>query len=262
MTCLCREHENRPAGSSGASGFSWRIPRTCPIVSQGRLDPRDVQLLSEGAGKTIDKCQKRTVLLSLHGRQDREIRDQFGADEMRRLRLQRIAEEAREQGGVLSQEDLAEILCRDVRTIRRDICMLRQRGIIIPTRGQQKDIGPTLSHKGLAIRRWLQGDEPLEVARRIKHTLHSVERYIQRFSRVVFLHRKGFPFLQIALTVGISSSAVSTYLEIYDKTRWQSQYHARYEEIDLIGAQHYEAEDAKKGGPSRPQKRNGAWRRP
>ena len=27
--------------------------------------------------------------------------------------------------------------------------------IHIPTRGQQKDIGPTLTHKGVAIRHWL-----------------------------------------------------------------------------------------------------------
>jgi ribosome-binding protein aMBF1 (putative translation factor) len=38
---------------------------------------------------------------------------------LRQRRLMRITDQAREQGGLLSQEDLAEILMCDVRTIRR-----------------------------------------------------------------------------------------------------------------------------------------------
>ncbi len=47
--------------------------------------------------------------------------------------MTRITDQAREQGGLLSQEDLAEILMCDVRTIRRDIESLRQREIVIAT---------------------------------------------------------------------------------------------------------------------------------
>ena len=129
------------------------------------------------------------------------------------------------------------------------------------TRGQQKDIGPTLSHKGVAIRHWLEGCEPLEVARKINHSLHAVERYLQPFARVVFLAGKELVPLQIALTVGISSANGKTYLEIYEATRWQSRYADRYREIALIGDQHFSAEDQKKGSALRPPRSNGARRR-
>ena len=219
--------------------------------------------LSEGAGKPLQRCKQQTVVLSLLERDDPQILAQHNADGLRRHRIQRLTEEAREQDGLLSQEDLAQLLCCSVRTIRRDIRGLRERhGIMVATRGQQKDIGPTVSHKGVAIDHWLKGCEPLEVARKINHSLHAVERYLQHFSRVVFLSGKGFEPLQIALTVGISSANVKTYLEIYEATHWQSRYADRYREIALIGDQHFAAEDQKKGPASRPASSSGARRRP
>lgn len=218
--------------------------------------------LSEGAGKPLQRCQQQTVVLSVLDRDDPQVLARHNADGLRRHRIQRLTEEAREQGGLLSQEDLAQLLCCSVRTIRRDIRALRERrGIVVATRGQQKDIGPTVSHKGVAIGHWLAGCEPLEVARKINHSLPAVERYLQHFARVVFLSGKGFEPLQIALTMGISSANVKTYLEIYEATCWQSRYADRYREIALIGDQHFAAEDQKKGPASRLPRSSGARRR-
>ena len=80
--------------------------------------------------------------------------DKQGSVQKRQRKLMRISSEAKAQGGLLSQEDLAKILMCDTRTIRRDIKDLKESGIIIATRGQQKDIGPGVSHKELAIRLW------------------------------------------------------------------------------------------------------------
>jgi hypothetical protein len=105
--------------------------------------------------------------------------------------------------------------------------------------------------------------EPVEVARRINHTLKAVERYIHTFCRVVYLRRKAFHPFQISLTVGISTGSVATYLEIYEGHRAKPEFQRRFEEIDLIGASHFEAEDAKKGGPSlRPATKSRPGRRP
>lgn len=218
---------------------------------------------SEGAGKPLQRCQQQTVVLTVLDREDPQVLAQKDAEGLRQHRIQRLTEEAREQGGLLSQEDLAQLLCCSVRTIRRDIRQLRERyEIMVATRGQQKDIGPTVSHKGVAIRHWLAGSEPLEVARKINHSLHAVERYLQHFSRVVFLVGKGFEPLQIALTVGLSSANVKTYLEIFQATHWQTRYADRYREVELIGDQHFVAEDQKKGSASQRPSSNGVRRRP
>ena len=220
--------------------------------------------VGEGAGKPIKECRLVTVVLTLfEPKEDLMVWHRQGQAVRRKVLVQRLTEEAREQGGLLSQEDLALLLFCDTRTVRRDIQELReQQGIFVATRGQIQDIGPGVSHKGVAIAHWLTGLETVEVARRINHTLHAVERYVHTFCRVVYLVRKGFHPHQIALTVGISSGGVRTFLEIYEAHRKKPDYARRFEEIDLIGATHYEAEDLEKGGPTRGLAASNASRRP
>jgi hypothetical protein len=202
----------------------------------------------EPAGKSLVECKTVGVVLTVLHRDDGILQDAAG---QRQQRICRLCEEARQQDGLLSQEDLARILMCDTRTIRRDIAALRKRGIEVPTRGQQKDIGPTVSHKGVAVRLWMEGAEPVDVARKINHSLHAVERYLNTFSRVSFLLEKRFTSLQIALTVGISTAQVKTYQELYGQYRPKRRYAQRFEEVRLIGQQHYDALDEKKGAISR-----------
>jgi hypothetical protein len=165
-----------------------------------------------------------------------------------RHKLARLAEEAREQGGLLTQEDLAQLLACDVRTVRRDIQHLKAHsGVIVPTRGQQKDIGPTVTHKGQAIRHWLEGKEPQEVALAINHSLQAVERYIQHFARVLFLAGQGFEPLQIAFTVGISSAGTRVYLNLGHEFKTSEGFKHRLAELKAIGQAQHQGGDYKKG---------------
>jgi hypothetical protein len=192
----------------------------------------------------LKDCPMTCVTLNLIDSGDDQIAD---ADKLRRHRLGRLCEEARDQGGLLTQEDLAQLLCCHVRTIRRDIAALKKLGIHVPTRGQQKDIGPTLTHKGVAIRHWLEGKEPQEVARAINHSLRAVERYLQHFARTVYCIGKGFSPLQTAFTLGISNAGVHNYLEIYAEFKSNEGFKLRVAELQAIGEASYESGDAKKG---------------
>src|SRR5258705_12987965 len=90
---------------------------------------------------------------------------------LRCARSPRLTAEARDQGGLLSYEDFAFRLFNcGVRTIVRDVQALRKRGIEVPTRGQQRDIGPGQTHRVQAVRLYLQGLEANEIARRLYHT--------------------------------------------------------------------------------------------
>ncbi len=151
--------------------------------------------INEPAGKKIQECRMVTVLLTLFDPKDRGqlgYRGKQASIALRQRRLTRITEQAREQGGLLSQEDLAEILMCDVRTIRRDIESLRQREIVVATRGQVRDIGPGVTHRGIAVRLWLEGKEPVEIARHINHSIAAVENYLEKFKRVAYLRGKSF----------------------------------------------------------------------
>jgi hypothetical protein len=92
--------------------------------------------------------------------------------------------EAFEPGGLLTHEDLAFRLlnCR-LRTIVRDVEQLRGTGLAVPTRGQQQDIGPGQTHRVQAVRLFLKGLEPREIAKRLYHSLSAIENYVTTFAR-------------------------------------------------------------------------------
>jgi hypothetical protein len=220
---------------------------------------------SEGAGVPLEHCRKVSVVLSLFEEDDEK--DLLGSDEgrleqMRRRRICRLCEQAREQHGLLTQEDLAKYLMCSVRTIRRAIDALEKDGIAVPTRGQQQDIGPTVTHRALAVAKWLEGKEPVEIARAIKHSVRSVERYIESFKRVAWLClNKHFTVLQAALAVGISTAVAQLCRDLCEEYKDSAFLRQRMAVIDLVGSAFYLAQGEKKRSP-RPSISKNAWRTP
>jgi len=206
--------------------------------------------ITAGPGRTLSECTLvPTALTVIDVEKDREVLREHGAVAMRQSKLMRISEEAREQGGVLTQEDLGVLLACDERTIRRDIKKLRSKGIHVPTRGYVQDIGPTLSHKGLAIRHWLQGKEPVAVARAINHSLSAVERYLEDFKRVSLLVIKGLDETAIARAANMSPALVKTYQAMYQEAKATPAYVYRFTELTqfLAGEPADSTSDGKKG---------------
>jgi len=208
---------------------------------------------SEPAGKPLGQCEMVSVRLTLFDREDRADLPAKGCQrctDMRRRRLLRICDEAREQGGLLSQEDLGEILMCDTRTVRRDVAELKGAGIIVPTRGTVMDIGPGVTHKAAAVRLWLEGKEPTEVALHIHHSLKATEAYLEKFKRVAYLVEKGFTLHEIARVVGISTAAAGTFRDMHAECRRKPFYKYRREEINVCGHEFWQAEGEKKSSPS------------
>lgn len=206
---------------------------------------------SEGPGKTLAECKMVTVVLSLFDNEDRSDLAVVGCKQrqifLRQRKLLRIADEAKDQGGLLSQEDIAELLMCDVKTIQRDVKEFKEKGIVIPTRGQQKDIGPGVTHRVLVIQHWIDGKEPIEVATQTKHSLGAVERYLEKFKIIVFLRRdKQFNNHEISVVSGISKAGVKAFLDIYDERKNHPFFKHRLDEIMLKGRQYYEETGEKK----------------
>lgn len=217
---------------------------------------------SEGAGKPLSECDLARVVLTIHDPEDIQIHNAEGADGLRRHCILRMTEEAREQDGLMTQEDLARLLHCDVRTIRRDVKHFRERGIVVATRGTMKDIGPGVSHRGVAIGHWVNGDDTPEIARKINHSLAAVERYIDTFARVVFLEQQRFDCFAMALTMRISVAGAKTFLAILEEHRHRPEFKRRLQELEIIGGRFFEAEDFEKGGPTPSANAKNAWRLP
>lgn len=158
-----------------------------------------------------------------------------------------MTQESVDQGALLTQEDLAMLLDCDVKTIRTDIKRYGQKhGVMIPTRGNKKDIGPGLTHRDRAVELFIQGKDTVAIARDLNHSLKAIERYVQAFCRVVYCQAQLRNTLKTALVVGVSVAAVNRYLGLKDKYWNSPEYRERLEEIEKVGSQFWAYQDGKK----------------
>lgn len=164
-------------------------------------------------GQPVRACQRKAITLTLDSPDDLIALGQ-GTAELRRSKIQRLTQEAREQGALLTQEDLARLLCTSRSTIKRDIAQLRATGEDVPTRGQVKDIGRGISHKSQIVGDWLAGYTFSQIQKRRWHTLSSIERYCCDFQRVVHLHHHGLSVADIRQSTGLSERLIGEYLAL------------------------------------------------
>lgn len=171
-----------------------------------------------GHGQKLGKTAMVEVVWTVNaGAEDDEVLVKYGKGALRRQRIQRLLLEAVEQGGAASQEDLARALGVAVRTIKRDCALLTQQGVYLPTRGNLRGIGRGQTHKALIVKRWLAGSTYDQIARQTHHSVVSVQRYVQTFTRVMELHQRGMAETEIALLLQIGQPLVAEYVTIYEQ---------------------------------------------
>jgi hypothetical protein len=195
---------------------------------------------------------------------NREVLRQHGAVALLQSRLMRISEEAREQGAVLTQEDLGVLLCCDERTFRRDIkreavaracleidaqggCVAAselaimfkttpttvgkyivqwevENGKVLPRRGTIHDMGPTLTHKKEICR--LLFIEGKTVSQVVNLTKHST----RSIDRYITNFRQVFTYKIKGLTV--QETALATKLN----KRLAEEHHRLFDEYAVTNA--------------------------
>lgn len=171
---------------------------------------------SSPAGRRLEECQRVPVKLTLHTLNDLVALAE-GVSVMRQARILRMTEEAYEQGGLLSHEDLACLLCTSLATIKRDAQELRSQGYAVLTRGQVKDIGKGVSHKAQIVADYLAGYTFSEIKFRRRHTIRAIQRYCGDFVRIIRLTQRGLPPSEIRRTANLSERLITEYLVLYEE---------------------------------------------
>jgi Protein of unknown function (DUF1670). len=146
------------------------------------------------------------------------------------------------QGGLLTVEDLAFLTCSSPATVKRDLAEIRRRGEAVPTRGQIRDIGPTVSHKTTVVKLYLWGLQFTEIESRTHHSEASIRRYLADFRQVAALHARGATIPEIRAATSRSASLIAEYIGIYERARREFPAAPRLREL-------LEPARAKKGGP-------------
>jgi hypothetical protein len=202
-------------------------------------------------GPPLSESAKVEVTLTVdNGKEDAEIKMRDGVEGQRRGRLLRITVEAIEQGGILTQEDLARVLHVDRRTIVRDIQALAQEQHTISTRGAVKNVGRGQTHKVKIIELWLNREGYEKISRWVHHTPQAIKRYVNTFLRMVVMKRQGKPVDEIAFLTQTSQKLVENYLELYEKALQQPSQLEKLEE-ELARVSIWKREEPEKGGQTR-----------
>lgn len=182
-------------------------------------------------GPPLAETDKVEVTLTVDARaEDAAVKGREGREGLRQGRILRLAEEALEQGGVLTQEDLARALGVERRTIARDVKVLQAEGHVVRTRGAVKGVGRGQTHKVAVIERWLDREGYEKIARWVHHAPYCIKRYINIFVRVVVLHRQGRPVEEIAFVTQASVRLVREYLALYEAAMEEPHRRERLEE--------------------------------
>jgi hypothetical protein len=187
--------------------------------SQG-LKPGQIQITvvdaSVAPNVPLAKAKQRLVTLTLHaGKEDIEARKEGSVPIVRQKRLYRMCQEAFQQGGLLTLEDLANLFNCGVRTLVNDLAALRKQNIVPPLRSTTKDMGRAITHRRMIITLWLQGLEYSEIARKASHSVESVGNYVDKFKRCAALFSSGFDVHTVALMVKLSTSLTQEFQRIH-----------------------------------------------
>jgi hypothetical protein len=185
------------------------------ILKEGQIEVTVVGI-EEKAGRMIEKMARKKVRLTIdNGSEDLEVKKAYGRIALRQTKIQRITEEAIEQGGLLSQEDLAKYLSCTERTIQRDICQLRGKATEVMTRGYLHNIGKGQTHKVKIIGMYLDGMTFSEIKQKARHSIGAIKRYIDSFSKVVAAQKRGiYQRREISAVTGLSEYLVGQYSEV------------------------------------------------
>ena len=206
--------------------------------TSGAIKPGQLlfQVVSIEASSNIPlaECEQITAVLTLDaGDEDLDIRRNKGVVGLRHHRIIRLANEAFQQGGLLTVEDIANRLlnCGE-RTICRDLSFFKVHHISLPLRSTIKDMGRAISHRALIVEQWLKGKEYEQIKQSTYHSIPAVQNYIGKFKRVIALAHQGLDIHEISFLVKISPALAKQYCTLYQTAKVVS--HRRKELESLL----------------------------
>jgi len=234
INSLRKEYELSPAESAGILELAkvclfGKLPHTL-----GRLKFLCASRKAKH-GKPLSEHDMVRVTLTLDdGIEDLEVLKEQGSQALRQKKILRLTEEAYEQGGLLTQEDLGRLLQVSSRTIRSDIAELIADGNTIHTRGFDHDIGRGVSHKTRIVDLYLSGYAYAAIMRQTRHGAHSIKRYVSTFGRLLLLLSHDIINLsELSRLLNQSERLSKEYLELFEKHKKGDQWPAVY--VELLG---------------------------
>jgi len=157
------------------------------------------------------------VVLDLSVEDDVEaILNRDSIDSRRERKCVRLCKQAFEQGGLLSNADLAEIMTTHDGTISHYLTGFERRtDTVVPRRATVHDVGTGMTHKRIiCMKRYAEGKPSDQIARETFHSIDAVDRYLGMFDRVRHCKTENMTAQQTAFTLNCTLGLVDQYLAI------------------------------------------------
>lgn len=232
LNSLRQEFELSPAESVGVLELARRclfgeVPQTL-----GKLRFLCASVKAKH-GKPL--CQQEMVRVELTldgGIEDLDVLRRQGTQALRQLKILRLTEEAYQQDGLLTQEDLGRLLQVSSRTIRTDIAELVADGNTVHTRGYDHDIGRSISHKSRIVELYLSGLTYDEIMKRTRHGAYSIKRYVCSFGRLLLLLNRDITSCkEISRLLNQTERLTQEYLNLFERFKDGDHWPAVYVEL-------------------------------
>jgi len=138
------------------------------------------------------------------------------APERRARRSVSLCQQAHQQGGLLSNADLAMLLSIDDSRVAETLTAYETKtGKLVPRRATLHDMGSGLTHKAVICRlRYREGKTSDVIARETHHSIEAVDRYFVQYDRVRHCRQLGMSRQQTAYILKCSEGLVQQYLDI------------------------------------------------
>lgn len=167
-------------------------------------------------GKSIVQTRMKPVILTYLATEDIEsIRNGFTSRQLRINRMVRWCYQAYDQGGLLTQLDLAVLLnvCDSVVSSYANEYQ-NTSGRILPTRGNIHDLSGAITHKREIVTLYLQGYITPTIAAKTHHSKEAVDRYIRDYEAVKAVRTVTEDVDKIALITHLSKRVIVQYLDL------------------------------------------------
>lgn len=165
----------------------------------------------------IADCKLLPLVLDLVTAEDIQARlDRIRPAQRLVARAVRLCQQAYEQGALLSNCDLAELLGSNDSQIASLLAEHeRKTQQLVPRRATLHDVGTGITHKRIICwKRYAEGKETEQIARETYHSREAVDRYLGQYDRVRHCRLQGLSPTDTAHVLGCSLRLVEEYLSI------------------------------------------------
>ncbi len=205
-------------------------------------------------GKSIAQTRMMPVVLSLVTDADIDhIAYGFDTKTLRKNRIQRLVDEAFDQGALLTQLDLAMLLGMSDAVVSQYVNQIQKEGHLLPTRGNIHDLSGAITHKREIISLYLEGYLTPAIAAKTHHSKEAVDRYIKDYHRVEMLWLHGITELQqISHLSHLSARVAQQYVDLlpqklrYNKDLSSKKFDSKESNLDFLNSGETEAGSAGK----------------